>query len=242
MVLTFISNPTTIPPHFRCVHILENGEQCKHTPIKGKNKCWLHDGIKRTADERAKERERSAQNNFARNGSSLFYDERREMARSLKADVHKFFTEETIDWFLNWFKLYTEGTVEVKRVRLHNHFLAFDWNSYLEELDIKDLKKLGKKVFKLDFPNTSKKGSMITRLSVYLRAYYKGAADRYDIRNYNNAKRAKIEKMMKGNTPKNSKNSPKSKNNSSKKENKSKKSPAKKSKNSPKKKASAPKS
>ena len=61
------------------------------------------------------------------------------------------------------------------------------------------MKHLGIKIFKLDFPNTSKKDSMRMRIGVYLQGYYKGAADVYDIRDYNNAKRAEIAKIMKGN-------------------------------------------
>ncbi len=235
----FFLKKHNIPPQFQCIHILDNGERCKNSPVTGKNKCYLHDGVKRNYFSKLDEKDKVQKDAHARSGTILFQDEKREMDRSLMKDSEKF-TEDVLDWYLNWFNLIKDGTVEEKRRRVRRAISSFDWKTYVYSLDLEGLKHLGIKIFKIDFPNTSKKISMITRLSKYLQ--YKGAASFYNIRNYNNAKRAEIAKFMKGNTPKNGKNSPKSKNNSSKKENKSKNSPAKKSKNSPKKKASAPKS
>lgn len=216
-----------IPPQFQCIHILENGERCKNSPVRGKNKCYLHDGVKRDVYTTGRERNKTLFNIHARNGHTLFEDEEYEMKRMLAVDIDKF-TEDVLDWFLKWFNLKKDGTVKEKRDRVEDAIDMFDWKAYIRKSTVEELKILGK-IFKIDFPN-SKKQDMITRLSVYLKGYYPGAAETYNIRNYNNAKRAEIAKFMKNN-----KNSPK-------KENKKINLPAKKSKNSPKKKASAPKS
>ena len=198
-MLFFLKNQS-IPPHFQCVHILENGERCKNTPIKGKNKCWQHDGVKRTGDEIADEEERISQNNYARNlGTSLFYDEEMEMERRLNSEMQKKFTEDTLDWYLNWFNLKKDGDKKEKILRLRSAFKAFDWKKYIEAMDLNELKHIGIKIFKLDFPNTSNKDSMRKRIATYLYDFYRGASETYDIRNYNNAKRAEIAKIMKGN-------------------------------------------
>ena len=208
MVLAFIKN-MTIPPHFQCVHMLEDGERCKNTPIKGTNKCWRHNGKKYNTNQRHYYNERNRRNRIARQAGGLFQDEEEEMGRRLRKDL-KHFTEDVIDWWLDWFKKEKKGDKKEKLSILKKSLKKFDWKKYINNLEIEEMIKLGK-ILKIDYPNKTKKELMKRRLVVYLGAeYYPKAINTYNIRNFDNNKRKEFNRILKGinNSANKKKNSP----------------------------------